>query len=48
MVEGRLAVYAHRVRLAAWLAWNALRGRTYTLQVGSLDGHEQFVAVPRR
>ena len=39
---------AHRVRLAAWLAWGALRGRAITITVGDLDGHTTFTGVAWR
>lgn len=34
-----------RLRLAIWLAWNALRGRSVEIEVGDLYGSTRFVGV---
>lgn len=43
--RGRLGAAKRRIRLAAWLAWNALRGRAAELEVGDLDGATRFTGV---
>ena len=37
-----------RLRLALWLAWAAMRGRTVDIEAGTPSGTYRYVGVERR